>query len=1128
MDIVVWLRGLGLGKYEAAFRENEIDETVLPGLTAEDLKELGVAALGHRRKLLDAIAALRADASGKAPSADVATASSAPSVSPEDRAERRQVTVMFSDLVGSTALSARMDPEDLREVIGGYQKCVAETVQRFGGFVAKYMGDGVLVYFGYPQAHEDDAEQAVRAGLELVGAVGGLKTHASLQTRVGIATGLVVVGDLIGSGASQEQAIVGETPNLAARLQGVAEPNSVVIAESTRRLLGNLFELEELGARELKGITGPARVFAALRASSVESRFEALHTTGLTALVGREEEAELLLRRWARAKSGEGQVVLLSGEAGIGKSRLTAALLEAVAPEPHTRLRYFCSPQHTDSAFYPIIGQMERAAGLAHDDTPQTKLNKLDAVLARTSTAKQDAALFAEMLSLPNDGRYPALELTPEQRRQNTLEALSSQIDVLSLQTPVLMVFEDAHWTDPTSLEAFGRAVDRITTLRVLLIVTYRPEFEPPWIGRPHVTALTLNRLAQRDIDAMIDRVVGNKQLPANIRQDIIERTDGIPLFVEEMTKAVLEAESEGEARQTAAAVPSPALAVPASLHASLMARLDRLGPAKEMAQIGAAIGREFSHALLAAVVRQPEVELNSALDRLIQAGLLFRQGVPPHAGYLFKHALVQDAAYGTLLREPRRALHARIAETLENQFAEIAETQPELLARHCTEAGLTEKGASLWGKAGQRSLERSALAEAAEQITRALNLIAILPGSPALRREQIKLQVALIAPLLHVKGQAAPETKAAAERAHSLIERAEALGEPAEDPLLLFAVLYGIWVASAGAFNGDAVRELAAQFLTLAEKQGAPVPLVVGHRIMGVSLMFTGNLVESSDHFNRAVALYDPVQHGALAARFGQDPGAAVLAFQSLAQWLLGYGEGAAVTADQALEIARNSGEVGTLMYVLFFISPLRLLMGNYATAAAQAQELLALAEEKVASFWIERATFVQGCILASTGKPSDAVQLITSGLATSQVTGTTFWLPLYKSYLAKSHAELGKFVDAWRCIGEATRAVETTKETMFEAEVYRVAGEIALKSPEPDEAKAQEYFERALAVARQQQAKSWELRASMSLARLWRDQGKPQQAREVLAPVYGWFTEGFDTRDLKEAKALLEELAS
>jgi predicted ATPase/class 3 adenylate cyclase len=1128
-QIADWLKTLGMSEYAERFAENAIDVSVLPDLTDQDLEKLGVL-LGHRRKLLRAITELNR-AENDTPKIADTSAHIAPR--PHDSAERRQVTVMFSDLVGSTALSARMDPEDLREVISAYQKCVAETVQRFGGFVAKYMGDGLLVYFGYPQAHEDDAERAVKAGLELVAAVAALKSPVLLQTRVGIATGLVVVGDLIGSGASQEQAIVGETPNLAARLQALAEPNSVVIAEASRRLLGNLFELEDLGAQNLKGIEGHVRAWAALRPSSVESRFDALHAGALTELVGREEELELLLRRWSKAKGGEGQVVLLSGEPGIGKSRLTAALLEHLASEPHTRLRYFCSPQHTDSALYPIISQMERDAGFMHDDNTQAKLDKLDALLARSFRPRQDAALLADMLSLPNDGRYPTLELDPQQRRQKTLEALTAQLEALAQAKPVLMIFEDVHWIDPTSLEAVGRTLDRLRTLGVLLIVNYRPEFEPPWIGRPYVTAITLNRLGEREITAMIDRVTGNKALPRSIRQDIIERTDGVPLFVEEMTKAVLEAESEGEVQRTTAAIPSPALAVPASLHASLMARLDRLGSAKEVAQIGAAIGREFSYALMAAVARKAEADLASALDRLTAAGLLFRQGAPPNATYLFKHALVQDAAYGTLLREPRRALHARIAETLERDFPDIAENQPEILARHCTEAGLIEKAAALWGKAGQRSLERSALFEAVAQFTRALDQIATLPGTPALRREQIKLQVALITPLLHIKGQAAPETKAAVEQAHLLIEQAEALGEPPEDPLLLFVVLYGIWVANAGAFNGDAVRELAAQFLTLAEKQGAPVPLMVGHRIMGVSLMFTGNLVESRDHFDRAVdhfdravALYDPVQHCAFAARFGQDPGAALLAFRSLAQWLLGYGEGAAATADRALEIARNSGEVSTLMYVLFFISPLHLLMGNYATAAAQAQELLAFAEETLASFWIERATFVRGCILASTGKPSDAVQLITSGLAAAQVTGTTFWLSLYESYLAKAHAELGKFVEAWRCIDEATRAVETTKETMFEAEVYRIAGEIAFQSPERDAAKAQAYFERALALARKQQAKSWELRAAMSMARLWRDQGKPQQARELLAPVYGWFTEGFDTLDLKEAKALLDKL--
>jgi class 3 adenylate cyclase len=578
MDIGGWLRRLGLEDYEAAFRDNNVDETVLPSLTAEDLKELGVGSVGHRRKLLDAIAALRAEADGPTPLSDAAPARDEAT---KDSAERRQVTVMFSDLVGSTALSARLDPEDLREVISAYQRCVAATVRRFGGFVARYMGDGVLIYFGYPGAHEDDAERAVRSGLALIDAVAALPAPEPLQVRIGVATGIVVVGDLLGSGEAQEHDIVGETPNLAARLQAIAEPNTVVIAEAARKLLGNLFELQDLGPRQLKGIGGPVKAFAVLRASSVESRFEAMHPAGVTELVGRQEELDLLLRRWARAKIGEGQVVLLSGEAGIGKSRLAAALMEGLAAEPHTRLRYFCSPQHTDSAFYPLIGQFERAAGFMHGDTPQTKLDKLGALLGQTSTSGEDAALLAEMLSLPNDGRYPALELVPKQRRQKTLAALNLHLETLARSSPVLMILEDAHWSDPTSLEGFGHTVDQIAKLPVLLIVTFRPEFEPPWIGQPHVTALTINRLAERDIGGIIDRVIGNKLLPANIRNDIIERTDGIPLFVEEMTKAVRRALADCVAapacRQASRPLERTAAALGITVPNSLIGRADAL-----------------------------------------------------------------------------------------------------------------------------------------------------------------------------------------------------------------------------------------------------------------------------------------------------------------------------------------------------------------------------------------------------------------------------------------------------------------------------------------------------------------------------------------------------------------------
>jgi class 3 adenylate cyclase/predicted ATPase len=1046
-------------------------------------------------------------------------------------AERRQLTVVSCELLLGTD---RMDPEDMRDVMRTYHEYVSKTAARFNGMIGDTFGNCTLVHFGYPAAHEHDAEQAVRCGLELcahvtrIAEVAALEAHARPQIRVGIATGLVVAGDPTGGAVAGKGGIIGETPNLAARLQAIAQPNKVVIAESTRRLLGDLFEVQDLGAKEFKDTTGPVRAWVVLGASSFASRFEALHADDLTALVGREEESELLLRRWSRAKTAQGQVVLLSGEAGIGKSRLAAALSDHLAGGPHARLRYFCSSQHTDSALYPVIGQMERAVGRALDDSPQTRLDKLDSILMRNSTSIEDAALFADMLSLPNDGRYPALDLEPQQRRERTLGALVSHIEALTRQQPVLMIFEDVHWIDPTSLELVGRVVERIHSLRVLLVVTFRPEFTPPWIGRPHVTALTINRLAEREVAVMIDRVIGDKLLPPSIRQDIIERTDGIPLFVEEMTKAVLEAESQHATEHAVPAVPSAALSIPASLHASLMARLDRLGTAKEVAQTGAVIGREFSHALLAAVVRKPEAELGSALDRLMAAGLLFRQGVPPHATYLFKHALVQDTAYGSLLREPRRALHARIADALESQFPDVAQSRPELLARHRTEAGQIEKAASMWGKAGQRSLERSALAEAAEQITRALAQIAALPATPALRREQIRLQVTLIAPLIHLKGFAAPETKAAVERARLLIDRAEVLGEPPEDPLLLFSVLFGFWLANVWAFNGDAMRDLAAQFLALAEKQNATIPIMVGHRLMGASLTLTGDIARALAHQDRAIGLYDPAEHGLLATRFGYDTRVAVLIFRSLTRWLLGYPDVALRDSDNALSNARNIGQATTLMWDLFFNVIFHIVRGDHSVATARVRELLGLAEEKGAFPWKAGGMALEGCVSVLAGKASDAIQMIPSGITAWRSAGTTMFVPFYLSYLARAYAALGQLDGAWRCIGEAMTAVEATRERWCEADIHRIAGEIALASREPDVVKAEAYFERALTIARGQKAKSWELRAAMSMARLWADQGKQQQARDLLAPVHGWFTEGFDTLDLKQAKALLGTLAS
>ena len=628
IEIADWLRGLGLEQYATAFRDNDIDGDLLSRLTAEDLRELGIASVGHRRRLLDAIAAFgsltpAADASGL----PVETSATLP---PKGDAERRHLTVMFCDLVGSTALSTWLDPEDLREVIGAYHGAVTEIVGAFDGFVSRYMGDGVLVYFGYPQAHEDDAERAVRAGLGAIDAVRRLDVKSvKLQARVGIATGLVVVGDLIGAGAAQEQSVVGETPNLAARLQTLAEPEAVVIAAGTRRLVGDLFEYRDLGAVEVKGITAPVPAWQVLRPSVVASRFEALRGSALSPLVGRDEEIDLLLRRWARATAGDGQVVLVSGEPGIGKSRIAVALAERLNVEPHLRLRYFCSPNHQDSALFPFVDQLDRAAGFAREDPPAARLEKLEAVLARAAPPDEDVALLADLLYLPCSEHCPLPNLSAQRKKERTLEALIRQLEGLARQQPVLIIFEDAHWIDPTSRELLDLTVERVRSLPMLLILTFRPEFQPPWIGQSHVTTLALRRLGGREAAALVEWVSGNTGLSRNIVDEIVERADGVPLFLEELTKAVLE--SDNRVASVLAANGLSNSPIPAALHASLIARLDRLGPIpKEVGQIGAVLGREFGYDLIQQVALRPAAELRVGLDRLTEAGLLFCRGAAP------------------------------------------------------------------------------------------------------------------------------------------------------------------------------------------------------------------------------------------------------------------------------------------------------------------------------------------------------------------------------------------------------------------------------------------------------------------------------------------------------------------
>jgi len=877
MDIEAWLQGLGLERYAPAFRDNEIDWEVLPKLTSEDLKEIGVAAVGHRRKLLGAIAALSASAPAAAVAAVVSGASA-----PAD-AERRQLTVMFCDLVGSTPLSVRFDPEDLREIVGAYHRCVADTVGRFAGFVAKYMGDGVLIYFGYPEAHEDDAERAVRAGLAVIEAVGRLEAPERLKVRLGVASGLVVVGDLIGAGAAQERGVIGETPNLAARLQALAQPGMLVIAASTRRQIGALFELDDLGLQALTGFAEPQPAWRVVGDSGVVSRFEALRSEA-SPLVGRNEELDLLLRRWQQAKAGEGRVVLLAGEPGIGKSRLTAALSERIASELHTRLRYFCSPYYQDSALHPFIVQLERAAGFARDDTVEEKLGKFVALLAPGARGDDEIELLAELLSLPSSAAD--LNLSSQRKREMLLEALLHQLAAAARSRPVLTVFEDAQWIDPTSRELLDLTLDRVRRLPVLLVVTFRPEFEHAWSGQPHVMMLTLNRLGQHDGAALVERLAGNASLSHETIGEIVERADGVPLFVEELTKAVLESgDRDDRVDAVLAGSPLPSLAIPPTLHALLIARLDRLGPsAKEVAQIGAVIGRAFSFDLIEQVAQRPRAELRSGLDRLTGAGLLFCRGIAPQSSYLFKHALVQDTAVATLLRASRQELHARVAAALERNFADLVERQPELLARHLTSAGETERAVDQWLKVGKHAATRSAHLEAIRHLDRGLATLAALHEGPARDGREIELQLVRGLSLFTSEGYSSAEASRSYARAREL---AEARG----DARRLFVAVYGLWQSASGRAMIRDCRRLSDRLLELAADTTDDELHLQAHHSAWATCLHSGEPATAREHCEVGRRLYDPERHRTHRLLYGgHDPGVCASNIDARARWQLGH----------------------------------------------------------------------------------------------------------------------------------------------------------------------------------------------------------------------------------------------
>lgn len=1102
-QIAEWLKKLDLGEYAERFAANGIDFSVLPDLTDLDLERLGIL-LGHRRKILRAVATHKIA-----------------ELMQRDEAERRQVTVMFCDLVGSTALSTRLDVEDFRDVMNEYHARCAQAIKYEGGLVARYLGDGVLAYFGYPHAHEDDAERAARAGLALIKSVDVIATQTaqSLHVRVGIATGLAIVGDSVGEGVALEQAIVGETPNLAARLQNLAEPDSVVIDRNTRNLLGELFEFRALGPVPIKGFDSPMETWQVTGTSAIDSRFEALRAS-TTPLVGRDEEVDLLMRRWEQSKAGQGSVVLISGEAGIGKSRIAETIVERVANQPHTTLRLYCSPQHQDSAFYPSITQLERAAGFRRDDTPEQRLMKLETVLAQTRSGRRETcALLAALLSIPVGDRYPALEFTPQKRKKKTLQALAAQVEALAAHQPVLIVVEDAHWSDPSSRELFDLVTERAARLSVFVIVTFRPEFSPSGIGRPHVTHLYLNRLRSQHCVKMIAHVTGGKALPREVMNQIVERTDGVPLYVEELTKAVIESGALADTGERwTAAGPLPPRAIPTSLNASLLARLDRLPTVRDIAQIGAAIGRQFSHELISAVAAVPQLQLEEALSLLVGNELIFRRGVSPEAEYTFKHALVQDAAYSTLLRKRRLQLHARIATVLEGQFPEVVESQPELLARHCAEAGLVERAVDYCFKAGQQAIARGAMTEAVAHLKKGLDFLSYADRDTVTHVErELNLQVALGQALLATNGYSAAEPGEVYERARRLCEQLERWAQ-------LGPILYGQFVFQLVRGELKQAEHHAKEMRDLGVARNEDVWRCLGSRVSGVIYCVLGNFSEACGHSENALALWNASYRSAAAAP--ADPHVSTLLYLSRALTCLGYLDRARSHRHEALAEARRLSPF-TLAYGLYVAWASHWAIEGAEAAESMlrsADELVEISTEQGFPLLLGFGKVMRGWSLGALGEPRDGIPPLLEGLASYRETGARLALPFVLTALAETYARAGLLEEGLGRLAEAASAAEMTQERWSLPEIHRLRGNLFLEMNE--ERAAEECYERALAVARSQDAKFWELRAATGMARLWYQQGKHDAARDLLSPCMKWFREGLDTPALRQATDVLHRI--
>jgi class 3 adenylate cyclase/predicted ATPase len=1121
---IAWLQREERISYRALKREFDLDDETLTDLKIE-LIEVKESAFDKDGKMLVW--------AGVAPvlSSEFQVSSSIqpPTPNPQPSAERRQLTVMFCDLVGSTALSARLDPEDLREVVRQYQQTCATVIQRHDGHIAQYLGDGLLVYFGYPIAHEDDARRAVRTGLEIIEAIRGQASQQPLQVRIGIHTGLVVIGD-IGTSGRFEQLALGETPNIAARIQGLAEPNTVIVSTATQRLIEGQFESQPFGSHLVKGIETPIAVYHVQSERQISSQLEG--KTTLTPLVGREQEVGLLIDRWEQVKEGRGQVVLLSGEPGIGKSRLAYTLREHVTNEGSLLFEARCSSYHQHSALYPLIEVLQRTLLLNRQDTDSEKVEKLERALALYNM-QETLPLFTALFSLLTPSQYPPLNFTPQKQKERTLQALVQLLVAQAERQATVSVWEDLHWVDPSSLEFLTLLVEQIPTTKLLLVLTFRPEFTPSWKPRSHISQLVLNRFGKKQVEAMIEQAAAGKFLPTEVIEQIRVKTDGVPLFVEELTKSVVESvESIGS-------IGSPRhmpvhLAIPATLQEALLARLDRLSTARQIAQLGATLGREFSYELLHAVASTSETDLQTALTKLVEAEILYQRGVGEQARYFFKHALIQDTAYQSLLKSTRQQYHQQIAQVLQEQFPDTKATQPELLAYHYTEAGLFAQAVRYWQQAGKKSVDRSAYVEAINHFSKGLELLKTQPDTSERVQQELALQVALGGSLMAIKGYAAPEAGKAYARARELCRQ---VGETPQ----LFSVLGGL--AAFYMIRGElrTGRELVEQLLRLAQSLQDPALLQSAHYGMGEVLFDLGELPQSRTHLEQAITLYDPKKRR---FRASHDPGVACLSIAALTLWSLGYPDQALKRMQESLTLAEELSHPFSLSFALHCAATFHACRQEGQTAQERAEALITLSREQGFTLRAATGTVLRGWVLAKQGQVAEGIVQMRQGLALCRAAGAEVWTPSYLALLAEACGKVGQEEEGLSLVAEALALVDKTGQRVGEAELYRLKGELTLQqlsvissqlsvtdprplNPDP-QGEAEACFLKAIEIAQKQQAKSWKLRAAMSLARLWQQQGKRTEAHTLLSEVYNWFTEGFDTKDLQEAKALIEELES